>query len=96
MNSSGYAWADVLAAIRRLGLGNARVVRARVEAWRDESAPHGWRVRYGYQEMNPGKPGKDAETARLGDQGVTFSIPIEQKARPGLVGALRIEARPWR
>lgn len=67
-----------------------------VEAWRDESAPHGWRVRYGYQEMNPGKPGKDAETARLGDQGVTFSIPIEQKARPGLLGALRIEARPWR
>ena len=70
-----------------------------VEAWRDASAPHGWRVRYGYQEMNPGKPGKDVETNPLRETalpgGVTFSIPIEQRARPGLVGKLRIEARPW-
>lgn len=68
-----------------------------VEAWRDESQPHGWRVRYGFQDMNPGKPGKDAETSVLpgATAGVTFSIPIEQKARPGLIGKLRIEARPW-
>lgn len=66
-----------------------------VEAWRDESAPHGWRVRYGYQDINPGKPGKDVETKTLPGKGVTFAIPIEQKARPGLSGKLRLEVRPW-
>jgi hypothetical protein len=29
------------------------------------------------------------------DEEGTFSIPIEQSTRPGLKGALRIEARPW-
>jgi hypothetical protein len=70
-----------------------------VEAWRDETVENGWRVRYGFQEMNPGKPGKSVETAPLtgaSGPGVTFSIPIEQKAHPGLVGKLRVEARPWR
>ena len=27
--------------------------------------------------------------------GISFDIPVEQKARPGLRGTLRIEARPW-
>jgi pimeloyl-ACP methyl ester carboxylesterase len=68
-----------------------------VEAFHDSAAPGGWRVKYGYQEINPGKPGVDADTRKLkgGDKGVTFEIPIEQKARPGLLGKLRIEARPW-
>jgi len=68
-----------------------------VEAFHDPAAPGGWRVKYGYQEINPGKPGVDADTRKLkgGDKGVTFEIPIEQKARPGLLGKLRIEARPW-
>jgi hypothetical protein len=68
-----------------------------VEAFHDSSAPGGWRVKYGYQEINPGKPGVEAETRKLkgGDKGVAFEIPIEQKARPGLLGKLRIEARPW-
>jgi hypothetical protein len=67
-----------------------------VEAFADKNAPGGWRVKYGYQEMNPGKPGKDADTRALdGEAGLTFEIPIEQNARPGLRGKLRIEARPW-
>ncbi len=70
-----------------------------VEVFLDEKTLEGWRVRYGYQDINPGKPGlgaklrpilRDNETV-----GLAFDIPIEQKARPGLRGALRIEARPW-
>jgi hypothetical protein len=70
-----------------------------VEAFHDASAPAGWRIRYGYQDINPGKPGVEAETRKLPggdmDPGLAFDIPIEQKARPGLRGTLRIEARPW-
>jgi hypothetical protein len=70
-----------------------------VEAFPDETAPAGWRIKYGYQDMNPGKPGVDAETRSLmkgkPNTGIAFDIPIEQKARPGLRGTLRIEARPW-
>jgi len=70
-----------------------------VEAFPDETALGGWRVKYGYQHINPGKPGVDAELRPLvsGDTttGLAFDIPIEQKARPGLHGKLHIEARPW-
>jgi len=70
-----------------------------IEAIPDKQALGGWRMKYGFQDTNPGKPGVDAETRALdGDgygPGVVFSIPIEQKARPGLKGTLRIEARNW-
>lgn len=71
-----------------------------VEALPDEAAPGGWRIKYGYQETNPGKPGLDAKPYPLhsddaSSADLTFNIPIEQKARPGLRGALRIEARTW-
>jgi hypothetical protein len=68
-----------------------------VEAFPEDSAPGGWRIKYGYQDINPGKPGADAVTRALGgkEAGLAFDIPIEQKARPGLRGKLRIEARPW-
>lgn len=53
-------------------------------------------MKYGYQDINPGKPGVDVETRELdGQRGLTFNIPIVQNARPGLRGALRIEVRPW-
>ena len=71
-----------------------------VEAFPDAQAPGGWRIKYGLQDINPGKPGVDAET-RVLDGGaaavpsLVFDIPIEQKARPGLRGTLRIEAQPW-
>jgi hypothetical protein len=69
-----------------------------VEAFPDEAALGGWRIKYGYQDMNPGKPGVDAVTRPLDGgevKGIAFDIPIEQKARPGLRGTLRVEARPW-
>ena len=67
-----------------------------LEAIPDKNAALGWRMKYGYQDMNPGKPGKDAPTAALpGGAGIGFEIPIEQKTRPGLIGRLRIEARSW-
>lgn len=67
-----------------------------VEALPDEDAAGGWRIKYGFQEDNPGLPGKTAETKPLdGERGITFDIPIEQKRKPGLKGTLRIEARPW-
>ncbi len=67
-----------------------------IEAIPDRQAAGGWRIKYGLQETNPGKPGVDAAALPLADgTGVGFSLPIEQNARPGLKGALRIEARPW-
>ena len=33
-----------------------------VEAFPDSSALGGWRIKYGYQEDNPGKPGSEAQT----------------------------------
>ncbi len=71
-----------------------------VEAFPDATALGGWRIKYGFQDINPGKPGIAAVTRALdggtaATLGLTFDIPIEQKARPGLRGTLRIEARPW-
>ncbi len=70
-----------------------------VEAFPDETASAGWRIKYGYQDINPGKPGADAETRPLikgkPSAGLGFDIPIKQEIRPGLRDTLRIEARPW-
>jgi len=68
-----------------------------VEAFPDAAALGGWRIKYGFQGDNPGKPGKDAVTRKLEKEtGISFDIPIDQKTNPGLKGTLRIEARPWR
>ena len=70
-----------------------------IEAIPDAQALGGWRIKYGFQGTNPGKPGIDAVTEGMQGvgprPGLTFSIPIEQKARPGLRGALRVEAHEW-
>jgi hypothetical protein len=70
-----------------------------VEVIPEKRAPAGWRVKYGYQTTNPGKAGINADTRPLDaanpDAGLALDIPILQKARPGLRGTLRIEARPW-
>jgi hypothetical protein len=67
-----------------------------VEAIPDTKSNTGWRIKYGFQEANPGRPGKTAETQDLeNESGFAFDIPIEQKRRPGLTGTLRIECRPW-
>ena len=67
-----------------------------VEAIPDSATLGGWRIKYGYQDVNPGKPGVDADTRKLEgeeDRGIVFEIPIAQKTRPGVKGTLRIEAR---
>ncbi len=67
-----------------------------IEAIPDTTAPKGWRIKYGYQEDNPGKAGINVVIRQLADQsGIAFDIPIAQKACPGVKGTLRIEARPW-
>ena len=82
-----------------------------VEAFPDEAAFGGWRIKYGYQDDNPGKPGLGAETRPIGGVGggdpkadsaakasprrIAFDVPIAQKTKPGLKGTLRIEARTW-
>jgi hypothetical protein len=67
-----------------------------VEAFRTGPSMEDWRIKFGYQDINPGKPGMQAETRKLpGEPGLAFDIPIEQKVRPGLSGKLRVEARPW-
>lgn len=68
-----------------------------VEAFPDQVALGGWRIKYGHQEDNPGKPGIDAIVRELDDEaGVAFDIDIAQRARPGVKATLRIEARPWK
>jgi pimeloyl-ACP methyl ester carboxylesterase len=66
-----------------------------VEAFPDADALGGWRIKYGYQDDNPGKPGINAVTRKLDGEeaGIVFEIPITQKTRPGVTGALRIEVR---
>lgn len=68
-----------------------------VEAFQDKQEPSGWRIKYGFQEVNPGKPGIDADSAPLpgGEKGIAFAIPLVQRTNPGFEGRLRIEARPW-
>ncbi|MFA5700733.1 MAG: hypothetical protein WC913_05595, partial [Desulfuromonas sp.] len=66
-----------------------------VEAFPDKTALGGWRIKHGYQEVNPGKPGLTAVTRALeGEIGIAFDIPIAQRTRPGVKGTLRIEVRP--
>lgn len=68
--------------------------RILVEAFPDEEALGGWRIKYGYQEDQ--KISLNAATRYMADQsGLAFDIPIKQTKRPGITGVLRIEARLW-
>ena len=68
-----------------------------VEAVPDAQSPIGWKIKYGYQDINPGKPGTPAKIYDLpnAEPGLAFDIPIVQKTKPGLRGALRIQIRSW-
>lgn len=71
-----------------------------IEAIPDDNADGGWRIMYGYQDQTPNRAGKKAET-KLVDEGagrppaLSFAIPVEQKARPGMSGQIRMIARLW-
>lgn len=68
-----------------------------VEAFPDATALGGWRIKYGSQDNNPGKPGIDLVTRKLdGDAAIAFDVPIAQTTRPGVKGTLRFEARSWK
>ncbi|MBI3818032.1 MAG: hypothetical protein HY286_05015 [Planctomycetes bacterium] len=66
-----------------------------VEAVPDDAAKGGWRIKYGYQDDNPGLPGKVAETELLQDGSMAFTIDVIQDRRPGIKATLRIAARRW-
>ena len=67
-----------------------------VEATRDETAPAGWRLEYGFQNETPNVASNIANTL-LDGNALKFSIPVDSPAgaRPGVTGQLRIEMRLW-
>jgi hypothetical protein len=67
-----------------------------VEATRDEHAPAGWRLEYGFQNETPNVAANTAVTV-LDDSALKFAIPVESpaNARPSISGQLRIEMRQW-
>ena len=67
-----------------------------VEATRDETAPAGWRLEYGFQNETPNVASNIANTV-LDGNALKFSIPVDSPAgaRPGVTGQLRIEMRLW-
>ncbi|MDX9974558.1 MAG: hypothetical protein RBU21_16355 [FCB group bacterium] len=67
-----------------------------VEANPDEEKEFGWRINYGFQDETPGLAPIEAETYLLEDEEtVAFDIRLEQTARPGIRGTLRVEVRLW-
>ncbi len=68
-----------------------------VEATRDEEAPAGWRVEYGFQSETPNAANTVAKTTIEGGL-LTFAIPVESPAetKPGVRGQLRLQVREWR
>ena len=56
-----------------------------------------WDIYWGLDIGDADSPSTLAPTTQLPNQdGITFSIPIENAGPPGLAGSLRIEARNWR
>jgi hypothetical protein len=67
-----------------------------VEATRDENAPAGWRLEYGFQNETPNVAANVAKTVLDGNV-LKFAIEVESpaNARPSVSGQLRIEMRRW-
>jgi hypothetical protein len=67
-----------------------------VEARRDQGAPAGWRIEYGFQSETPNTTNTVAKT-RLDGGVLKFEIPVESPAnsKPGVRGQLRLEIRQW-
>lgn len=53
-----------------------------------------WRLAYGFDSITPNRTDRFAEAPEE-DGALQFSIPIEQKSRPGVTATLVLEARPW-
>jgi hypothetical protein len=67
-----------------------------IEVFQDENDPSGFRIKYGFQETNPGKPGISAQPS-INPSGslLEISIPIKQSSNPGFTGSLKVLAIPW-
>lgn len=70
-----------------------------IEAIPDSTADGGWRIRYGTESANSGKPTKSLTPGSFqmdsGETAIRILLPIKQNKRPGLVATLRIETQPW-
>lgn len=66
-----------------------------LEAIPDSTAPGNWRVKYGFQSDNPGKPGRVANTTLAPSGDLEFDIPVTQETKPGIQATLRIRVSPW-
>lgn len=50
----------------------------------------------GWDRTSPNATTKAAErTSHADDAGYRFSIPVQQRTRPGMRGMLHLEAHPW-
>jgi hypothetical protein len=54
-----------------------------------------WKLKYGFDSVTPNLTSDEAASARGDDGRYTFSIPIQQSSRPGILAVLRIETSPW-
>ena len=67
-----------------------------VEATPDETAPAGWRLKYGFQDATPNMADIPSNAVLDGNV-LKFAIPVASpaNARPSITGQLRIEMRQW-
>ena len=67
-----------------------------VEATPDETAPAGWRLKYGFQDATP-NVADIPSNAVLDGNVLKFAILVASpaNARPSITGQLRIEMRQW-
>jgi hypothetical protein len=54
-----------------------------------------WRLKYGFDSLNPNLTSDYATVTTLPDNAYSFSLPISQSTKPGINATLRIESRPW-
>lgn len=65
-----------------------------LEAVYDQAADD-WVLRYGFDSKTPNRTSRKATREDLGNDRYRFSIPVEQKTKPGIVAVLEIETRLW-
>jgi len=54
-----------------------------------------WFVRYGFDSVTPGRPGRTKAERISMDGSTVFSIPIESSRKPGINANLQLTARSW-
>ena len=54
-----------------------------------------WVLRYGFDSKSPNRTSRKADSEDLGGNRYRFSIPVQQKTKPGIDATLEIETRLW-